>query len=210
MGKKTDDTAYRLRDALLFHKRTEMPPSNEDPAIKELHDLLYGYDQYVIEETFSALQGDVKTLDFAEKLSLLDLVLQRFEDMNNQRSNALADRMRKYKTQSDKLLDLALELKKENVLTEKKTDEKCFGDLTETIYNAKGMLEAEMIYLFLQSFGIFSRVIQESAGITFGLTVGSLGLAGIRVAEDDAKQTRAILKAMEEGVFILQDEDDLS
>jgi hypothetical protein len=49
------------------------------------------------------------------------------------------------------------------------------------VYTAQGQLAGEMIRLLLESMDIPARISQESAGITFGLTVGSLGEVKILV-----------------------------
>jgi hypothetical protein len=67
------------------------------------------------------------------------------------------------------------------------------------VYRANGALEAEMIRNFLEAAGIPARISQESAGLTLGLTVGSLGEAMVSVPE--SYQTEAInqLQAMKSG-----------
>lgn len=67
------------------------------------------------------------------------------------------------------------------------------------VYTANGMLEAESIRLFLESLGMDAFISQESAGVTFGLTVGPLGEARIFVPAEQAEKAVAALKEMEEG-----------
>lgn len=50
-----------------------------------------------------------------------------------------------------------------------------------TVKVANGKLEADIYAAHLQSHGVPVRVIQESAGATYGLTVGSLGEAYVQV-----------------------------
>ena len=79
------------------------------------------------------------------------------------------------------------------------------------VYRANGALEAEMIRNFLEAAGIPARIFQESAGLTLGLTVGSLGEAMVSVPE--SFQTEAInhLQAMKSGELEIDIEltDDL-
>ncbi len=74
------------------------------------------------------------------------------------------------------------------------------------VYTGNGQLDAEMVRLFLQSEGIEGFITQESAGTTFGLTVGTLGEARVLVPADKAELARKLLDEMEEGRF-LQDDD---
>ncbi|MEA4910362.1 MAG: DUF2007 domain-containing protein [Chloroflexi bacterium] len=74
------------------------------------------------------------------------------------------------------------------------------------VFTAFGALEAESIRAFLESEGYQAVVSQESAGITYGLTVGPLGQAQVLVPADQAEQALETLKAMEQGLFELPDE----
>ncbi len=68
-----------------------------------------------------------------------------------------------------------------------------------TVYTAYGQLAGEMIRLLLESFSIPTIMSQESAGITYGLTVGPLGQVKILVPASHASEARDIILAMEEG-----------
>jgi hypothetical protein len=76
------------------------------------------------------------------------------------------------------------------------------------VYTAHGTLQAETVRLFLESAGVPAFVSQESAGVTFGLTVGRLGEARVLVAEEDQQKAIDLLDAMEEGEFILPGDDE--
>jgi len=67
------------------------------------------------------------------------------------------------------------------------------------VYIAYGQLAGEMIRLLLESVDIPTIVSQESAGIAFGLTVGSLGQVRILVPADRVDEAKEVLLAMEEG-----------
>lgn len=67
------------------------------------------------------------------------------------------------------------------------------------VYTAYGQLAAEMVRLLLESMSIPSRLLQESAGLALGLTMGSLGEVSILVPIEDEREAREILRAMEEG-----------
>jgi hypothetical protein len=75
------------------------------------------------------------------------------------------------------------------------------------VYTANGTLQAETIRLFLESEGVPATVSQESAGVTFGLTVGRLGEARVLVAAEDEQRAIELLDAMEEGEFIQPGDD---
>ncbi len=64
------------------------------------------------------------------------------------------------------------------------------------IYTAHGMLDAETIRLFLESYEIEAVVYQESAGIVYGLTQGELGAAHIYVHEKDAERASQLIEQM--------------
>ncbi len=75
----------------------------------------------------------------------------------------------------------------------------------ETVTTASGQLEAEMIKAFLESNGIPALLNQESAGIVFGLTVGPLGEVKVLVPVDKLEEARAILVDMDNGKYIVDD-----
>jgi hypothetical protein len=64
------------------------------------------------------------------------------------------------------------------------------------IYTAHGMLDAETIRLFLQSYEVESVVYQESAGIVYGFTQGELGAAHIYVHEKDSQRASQLIEQM--------------
>lgn len=70
-----------------------------------------------------------------------------------------------------------------------------------TVYEVEGRGIAESIRLFLESQGFDAYVFQESAGITYGLTIGTLGLANVQVPEDQAEKARKVLAEMDAGKF---------
>jgi hypothetical protein len=67
------------------------------------------------------------------------------------------------------------------------------------VYTAQGQLAGEMIRLLLESMDIPAIISQESAGITFGLTVGPMGEVKILVPANRVTEALEILKEMEEG-----------
>jgi hypothetical protein len=78
------------------------------------------------------------------------------------------------------------------------------------ITRVPGLLNADMLKIFLESKGIHVMIVQESAGKTFGLTVDGLGHARVYVPEDEVQETEEILAALDRGDFELNDEDLLS
>lgn len=69
------------------------------------------------------------------------------------------------------------------------------------VYTAQGMLDAETYRLFLQSFGIESILIQESAGSVYGLTVGKLGEVKIMVPKSQESRALEVLEQMQHGAL---------
>ena len=67
------------------------------------------------------------------------------------------------------------------------------------VYAAYGQLAGEMVRLLLVSMEIPAIASQESAGITYGLTVGPIGEVKIMVPEDRADEALEIIRQMEEG-----------
>lgn len=79
-----------------------------------------------------------------------------------------------------------------------------------TVYAAKGMLEAEMVRVLLEAAQVPAMVAQESVGLTFGLTVGPLGEAQVKVLETDYQKALEVIREMEAGNLVLPDEQELS
>jgi thymidylate kinase len=73
-----------------------------------------------------------------------------------------------------------------------------------------GLLNAELIKMFLEAKGIECLVSQESAGKTLGLTVDGLGSAKIYVREDQEKEAEELLAALDRGEFELPEEGNNS
>jgi hypothetical protein len=69
------------------------------------------------------------------------------------------------------------------------------------VYTVNGSLNAEIVKTFLEAAGIQVYTSQESIGLTYGLTVGSLGLAHIYVPADQEEKARELLAEMERGDF---------
>jgi len=77
------------------------------------------------------------------------------------------------------------------------------------IRRVPGLLNADMLKVFLESKGIHPMIVQESAGKTFGLTVNGLGHARVYVPEDQVQETEDILDALDRGEYELQDDESL-
>lgn len=67
------------------------------------------------------------------------------------------------------------------------------------VYTANGQLAGEMIRLFLESVNIPAMLSRESAGATYGLTVGPLGIVQVLVPTAYAKEAIRILQDMDDG-----------
>jgi hypothetical protein len=75
------------------------------------------------------------------------------------------------------------------------------------VYEAQGYLAAEMVRLYLESAGLEAQVLQESAGLVYGLTVGPLGLAKILVPIAQKEEAILLLEQMDGQNFSENDED---
>lgn len=80
--------------------------------------------------------------------------------------------------------------------------DKGYDDSFICVYTAQGNLEAESIKAFLESFEIPAIIYQESAGLVYGLTVGSLGAADVLVPSHLAEQAHQLLEKLENGDFL--------
>jgi len=65
-----------------------------------------------------------------------------------------------------------------------------------SVYIAQGQLDAQMIKLCLESFGIEAFIVQESAGTTLGLTLGPLGKAEVFVKNEDISSAKEIISSI--------------
>jgi hypothetical protein len=80
----------------------------------------------------------------------------------------------------------------------------------EVVFVANGMLEAETVKILLESFGIPAFTNQESAGMTYGLTVGPLGEVDVFVATEHLKEAKKIISDMKAGKLEVADSSDTS
>ncbi len=69
------------------------------------------------------------------------------------------------------------------------------------VYRAYGLLDATSIELLLKSFEIPAKIIQESVGVTYGLSLGKLGSANVYVPEENLAEAGRILEMMESGAL---------
>ena len=67
------------------------------------------------------------------------------------------------------------------------------------VYKAFGQLDAQMIKNMLEASGIPAQVSQESAGQTYGFTVGPLGEVDILVPQNFEQEAITVLEAYERG-----------
>ncbi|MHC1741043.1 MAG: DUF2007 domain-containing protein [Anaerolineaceae bacterium] len=75
------------------------------------------------------------------------------------------------------------------------------------VYVANGKLEAESVKILLESFGISAFINQESAGSTYGLTVGPLGEVDVFVPEKYIIQAKSVIEDMQKGLLELPDNE---
>jgi len=77
----------------------------------------------------------------------------------------------------------------------------------QLLYRAYGILDAKSIQLLLESFEIKSEIIQESTGVTYGLTLGNLGSANIYVQKSQFEDAEKIIALLEAGDLELPNSD---
>lgn len=65
------------------------------------------------------------------------------------------------------------------------------------VYTSSGSSLSEVICQLLNSFGIETKLSQESAGKAYGLTIGSLGQAFVLVRQSQAEYSKLILQEYE-------------
>ncbi|MDZ4160020.1 MAG: DUF2007 domain-containing protein [Anaerolineaceae bacterium] len=76
-----------------------------------------------------------------------------------------------------------------------------------TVYTAQGRLEAETVRILLESAEIPAIIFQESVGLTFGLTVGRMGAAEVKVPCGEVTKAIELIRAMEAGQLALPEDD---
>jgi len=76
------------------------------------------------------------------------------------------------------------------------------------VFVANGRLEAESVKIMLESFGIPAFINQESAGMTYGLTVGPLGEVDVMVQDQYLEQAKKVIEDMKNGLLELPDTPD--
>ena len=67
------------------------------------------------------------------------------------------------------------------------------------VHSVAGQPQAILIKSLLEAEGIPAEIAQEGAGVAFGFTVGSLGIADLLVPERYAAQARDLLAALQRG-----------
>jgi len=66
------------------------------------------------------------------------------------------------------------------------------------IEECRGYMEGEILRAKLEANGIPVQAIQESAGLTYGMTVGSLGIVQIFVPLEFAEDARVLITPIED------------
>ncbi|MCX6054610.1 MAG: DUF2007 domain-containing protein [Chloroflexi bacterium] len=78
----------------------------------------------------------------------------------------------------------------------------------EVVFIANGILEAESVKIMLESFGIPAYINQESAGASYGLTIGILGEVEVIVSLANIERANKIISDMKDGKFEIDAQDD--
>ncbi len=167
-----NERIHLLRKALLNYIKIQ-PRITTDSDQLELDRLLTDYKFSVIETACSAMQG---TTDLTEHIRSHEEIAQQIQlILNNEQSGIVEDSFLVISQKAKEVFDLSIHLSKENSTTRIESPLlSSLQELSETVYVTNGQLEAESIQLFLESFAIRSRFIQESAGVAMAFTVGPL------------------------------------
>jgi hypothetical protein len=197
--------AHEIRDLILAQKHLPLDQMRDSALPGNLFYALLRYEDFALENAFAALQGGTDYTEYPENQYLEKLFDNSKKFVDNENAITLQN-FQKTKQRLDRICRLAKELIQYNS-SAGEPEEILARDLTETVYVANGQLNAQMTKLFLESLGIQSRILEESAGIVYGITLGPMGEAEIRVTKEDAEQAREILKAMEAGLFSLPDDN---
>ena len=72
-------------------------------------------------------------------------------------------------------------------------------DAYRSVYNASGLLDAEMMKNYLESFGIESILIGESIGQTYGLTLTPAGKVEVLVRKEKESKAKELIQEYIEG-----------
>ncbi len=180
---------------------------NEKEADNDVKRSIAEYKFNLIEMACSAMQG---TTDIEVHKNHLREVEQEISEAIKQKRTMIMDEdFRKIFLNASRVIELSDRLCSINVKKDMASPLVSLQELSETVYRANGQLEAESIQLFLESFGIRSRFIQESAGVALALTVGPLGEADVRVSPDDFGDALDILTAMKSGHFSISDDKEI-
>ena len=198
--------AADLRQEIIVFRKLPLEPAGHIEE-QDLLRLLARYRYDVIDQACSALQGAVNDPRLPSVVGQKEAIEQHLKAQSP--SMAIASLTDSYIRQSELVLDLSASLFEVSKAFPPETQPYTLHELSETVYVANGQLEAETVHLFLNSFGIPSRILQESAGIVLALTVGPMGEADVRVAPDVADQARILLQEMKEGVFMLSDFEEM-
>ncbi|MGH2522011.1 MAG: DUF2007 domain-containing protein [Anaerolineales bacterium] len=67
------------------------------------------------------------------------------------------------------------------------------------VHTTAGAMQANIIKGMLEAAGIPATLSQESAGATFGLTVGAMGMVDVLVPEEHVAEAEELLAAMSQG-----------
>jgi hypothetical protein len=76
------------------------------------------------------------------------------------------------------------------------------------VFVANGLLEAESVKILLESFGIPAFTNQESAGTTYGLTIGPLGEVDIMVPDKYLGEAKKVIDDMRKGLLELPNDKE--
>ena len=196
--------AHEIRDLILAQKHLPLDQMRDSALPGNLFYALQRYEDFAMENAFAALQGGTEYTEYPED-QYIEQLFENSKKFVNHENAAAVQNFEKAKQRLDRICRLTSDLVQHNRSAGE--EEIPASELTETVYVANGQLNAEMIKLFLGSLGIQSRILQESAGVVYGFTLGPMGAAEIRVTSDDSEQAREILKAMEAGLFSLPDDN---
>ena len=186
MDLRDSKSMAELKAALIKQKTSSLPKPINDGYLMALYEMAQEYHRQITELVINIMNGKSvpDALPNHDKLS----------DMINEIKDGSASSLR-YISQIqnsvadlENLLELALLVAEERDMDSNKP----FVE----IYQAQGQLDANMMVAFLGANGVEAFSSQESAGVTYGLTVGPLGVARIFVRREEAYKARELIQAM--------------
>jgi hypothetical protein len=181
----------QLQNALNKQSPFPLPTPPDHPELIRLFHELQAYNQSVMQVITFALNDDLDLDDIPDGY-LLQSRIDSFETTKPEEINFL-EQVNKFKQDLDESLECALGYAENQQVPS--------GQLYTEVYQAQGQLDASIMLAFLKANGIDAFSSQESAGVTYGLTVGPLGIARIYARTNQVDEARNLIHGMVNSQF---------